>query len=416
MTYEAVRDWLFSQLPMFQKVGKSAYRADLTNVLKLADYLGHPEQKFKSIHIAGTNGKGSVSHMLAAIFQQAGYKTGLYTSPHLLDFRERIKVNGQPIPEAEVVSFTVGHQTAFVEMGLSFFEMTVGMAYHYFAKEAVDIAIVETGMGGRLDATNIIQPEMCVITNIGMDHAVFLGDTLPKIAKEKAGIIKSGVPVVIGAADNSEIKAVFEQRAFEMLAPIFFAETYKSDIPECDLKGPYQKHNIRTVMKAMEVWQGLPISQEAVLAGLASAAKLTGLRGRWETIRENPKVICDTGHNTHAFRLTLPQLQIEKQNGKLHMVFGLVADKDVASILELLPNDAYYFFCKPDIPRGLPSEDLEREARFYGLVGQAYKSVEEAYQKALLSASKDDLIFVGGSTFVVADFLMLLKKIEGSFT
>jgi dihydrofolate synthase/folylpolyglutamate synthase len=405
MTYEEARDWLFQQLPMFQRVGTAAYKADLTNTHTLMALLGHPERQFKSIHVAGTNGKGSVSHMLAAVFQQAGFKTGLYTSPHLVDFRERIRINGEPIPEAVVARFTEIHQSAFSAIGLSFFEMTVGLAFYHFATQQVDIAIIETGMGGRLDATNVIQPELSIITNIGWDHAQFLGDTLPKIAGEKAGIIKHKTPVVIGQADQDEIRNVFLDKAAEMQASITFAASYSGPLPPSDLKGPYQQANIRTVLQALSVYPKTKPDEKIVTDALLNVCKLTGLRGRWETLQTQPRVICDTGHNTHALAITLPELQKERGPHALHMVFGMVADKDVTSILEMLPTDAKYYWCKPELPRGLDAGILKQQAATIGLQGTAYKNVESAYKAALEQADQQDLIFVGGSTFVVADLL-----------
>ena len=388
---------------MYQRVGQSAYKADLAATISLANYLNHPERSFKSIHVAGTNGKGSTSHLLASIFQEAGYKTGLYTSPHLKDFRERIKINGQMIPEQNVWQFVKNHKSFLEENHLSFFEMTVGLAFDYFRSENVDIAIIEVGMGGRLDSTNIITPEISVITNIGLDHTQFLGNTLPQIAAEKGGIIKSGVPVVIGEA-LPETKSVFDQIASEKNAPISYAEDFESlDYPS-DLKGVYQKKNIRTVFTALHVLRknGWKISEENIKEGLLNSIHNTGLMGRWQILGDQPKVICDTAHNKDGLRLVMEQLKREEYR-QLHIVLGVVNDKDLASILPLFPKDALYYFCKPNVPRGLDASLLTVRAREFGLNGEEYISVEKACKAALDAASDDDFIYIGGSTFVVAE-------------
>jgi len=390
---------------MYQRVGQSAYKADLAATIKLAKYLHNPEYSFKSVHVAGTNGKGSTSHMLASVFQEAGYKTGLYTSPHLKDFRERIKINGEMIPEQYVSSFVEEHKPFFESNQLSFFEMTVGLAFDYFRNEKVDVAIIEVGMGGRLDSTNIITPEISVITNIGLDHTQFLGDTLKKVAFEKAGIIKNRVPVIIGET-LPETKPVFEKIASERDAPIFFAKTCDISKHTSDLKGFYQQRNLKTVLATLKVLQksGWNISEENIQEGLNHTVKNTGLMGRWQVLHENPKVVCDTGHNKEGLRIVMEQLAKEDfQN--LHIVIGVVSDKDLDSVLPLFPKSAIYYFCKPNIPRGLDASLLLTKARGYGLVGEEYISVSKAYGAALNTASAKDLIFVGGSTFVVAEVL-----------
>ena len=390
---------------MYQRVGQAAYKADLGATIKLASYLGNPEKRFKSIHVAGTNGKGSTSHMLASVFQEAGYKTGLYTSPHLKDFRERIKINGKMIPKKNVTEFVEKHQAYFETNQLSFFEMTVGLAFDYFRNEKVDIAIVEVGMGGRLDSTNIVIPEVSVITNIGLDHTQFLGTTLAEIAAEKAGIIKGGIPVVIGES-QSDTKPVFNRIATEKNAAISFADMDDSKDFTSDLKGIYQKKNIQTVLGTLKIIQkdGWNISEENIRNGFLKTIENTGLMGRWQILRENPKVICDTGHNKEGLLLVIEQLRNENFRA-LHIVFGVVSDKALDSVLPLMPPTANYYFCKPDIPRGMDAGILASEALRFGLNGEVYPSVQAAYNAALKTALKEDLIFVGGSTFVVAEVL-----------
>lgn len=406
MTYQECLDWLFTQLPMYQRVGGAAYKADLSNTHKLMDLLDHPENKFKSVHVAGTNGKGSTSHMLAAIFQKAGYKTGLYTSPHLKDFRERIRINGEVIPEKDVVSFVENYKSKFESIGLSFFEMTVGMAFQYFADEKVDIAIVEVGMGGRLDSTNVVTPELSIITNISLDHTQFLGNTLAKIAVEKGGIIKPNTPVVIGER-HPETDSVFEELAVAKNAPLAFAEDLIPirELDELDLKGIYQKKNIRTVLAAVQQLEAKGHKLEASLKeALQNASKITGLRGRWETLSSSPHVICDTGHNEAGVKLIVEQLAKETFD-KLHIVWGMVGDKDITSVLKLLPKEATYYWCKPSIPRGKDALELQTESLAMGLNGEVYDSANTALDACKKAASANDLIFVGGSTFVVADVI-----------
>ncbi|MUP41731.1 bifunctional folylpolyglutamate synthase/dihydrofolate synthase [Gramella aestuarii] len=396
---------MFEQLPMYQRVGKTAFKKDLSNTLKLAEHLEHPEGKFKSIHVAGTNGKGSVSHMLASVLQAAGYKTGLYTSPHLKDFRERIRINGRVIPQEDVVAFIEENQTFLGYNRLSFFEMTVGMAFDYFAKEKVDIAIIETGMGGRLDSTNIITPELAVITNIGLDHTAFLGDTLAEIAGEKAGIIKKGIPVVIGEKQK-ETLPVFKDRAQEQNAEIYFAEESTFPVYHTDLRGHYQKKNIKAVLQSLQVLSdlGWKIPEEAIINGLNNVKLHTGLQGRWDVLREKPKVICDTAHNAEGLKIVIAQLKKEHFEN-LHIVLGVVNDKDLTGVLPLFPKDARFYFAKPDVPRGLDANLLKEEASRFGLEGKAYSSVHEAFLAAEEDSLDEDLIFIGGSNFTVAEVL-----------
>ena len=405
MTYQDTLDWMFAQLPMYQRQGQSAFRKDLSNTIKFAAHLNHPENRFKSIHVAGTNGKGSTSHMLASILQEAGYKVGLYTSPHLKDFRERIKINGKVVSKQFVINFIKRHTSFFNENSLSFFEMTVGMAFDYFSKQKVDIAVIEVGMGGRLDSTNIITPQVSVITNIGFDHMQFLGNTLEAIAFEKGGIIKPNIPVVIGETQN-ETTAVFKTLAKQNKAPIVFADKQEAEPYISDLKGSYQSKNIVTVVQTVKQLQkrGYHISEAHIKQGLLSVVKNTGLMGRWQTLQDNPKVVCDTGHNKDGLTYVMNQLSKEDFN-TLHIVFGVVNDKDLSSIIELLPKNATYYFCKPDIPRGKNANELKNELNGFGLIGEAYNSVNEAYKKALAQATSNDFIFIGGSTFVVAEII-----------
>ncbi|MBO3099821.1 bifunctional folylpolyglutamate synthase/dihydrofolate synthase [Gelidibacter pelagius] len=406
MTYQDTVNWMFKQLPMYQNQGKTAYKANLDNTLQFAEHLHHPEHNFKSIHVAGTNGKGSTSHMLASILQEAGYKVGLYTSPHLKDFRERIKINGKEISEAFVVEFIEKHKSFFESHSLSFFEMTVGMAFDYFSIEKVDIAIIEVGMGGRLDSTNIITPELSIITNIGLDHTQFLGNILETIAFEKAGIIKSNVPVVIGET-QPETKNVFKEIAATRHAEIHFADQVEviNDY-ESDLKGDYQKKNKATVLCATQVIRenGFEVSEDAIKSGFVKVVKNTGLNGRWQILQEEPKIICDTAHNKEGLHYAMAQL-LKEPYKVLHMVFGVVNDKDVASILSLLPKNALYYLCKPNIPRGLEADVLRDIFVANGFKGNAYNSVQEALSSAKQHATKADVIYVGGSTFVVAEII-----------
>ena len=388
---------------MYQRVGGAAYKVDLGNTIKLCDYLGNPENGFKSIHVAGTNGKGSTSHMLASVLQEAGYKVGLYTSPHLKDFRERIKVNGKPIGRREVTGFIGKHKGFFEANQLSFFEMTVGMAFDHFTAQKVDIAVVEVGLGGRLDSTNVITPEVSVITNIGFDHMQFLGDTYAKIAAEKAGIIKPGIPVVIGQT-NAETKPVFNEIAKKKKAPISWAE--KPDLPlyELDLKGNYQKINARTALLTIEKLQvaGFQISKKSIAAGLASVFKNTGLLGRWQILQQKPRIIADTAHNKEGLSLVLEQLEYTP-HASLHLVLGFVNDKNLDGLISLFPKEANYYFCAAKIPRALPAVELQAKFAKEGRNGKAYSGVGRALGAAKRKASKADLIYVGGSTFTVAE-------------
>lgn len=404
MTYKETVEWMFAQLPMYQHQGASAYKKDLTNTLLLAEHLGNPEKRIKTVHIAGTNGKGSTSNMLASVLQEAGYKTGLYTSPHLKDFRERIRVNGEMISEDFVCSFIAENKAFFEANHLSFFEMTVGLAFEYFVQEGVDIAVIETGLGGRLDSTNIITPLVSVITNIGLDHTQFLGDTLPKIAFEKAGIIKQSVPVVIGEY-NQETRTVFEEKAKETGSPIYYASDEVKDVPPSDLVGDYQEQNKKTVLKTVEVLKGtFNISDDNIKNGLLNVQHNTGFMGRWQQIHKNPTAVCDTAHNSHGLKIVLNQIAKQKFD-ILRVVFGVVNDKDLVDILPLMPKKAKYYFAKPNIPRGLEAKVLREKAAGYGLIGEIYGSVSEAYKMALRDSSETDFIYVGGSTFVVAEIL-----------
>jgi len=404
MNYTETVEWMFAQLPVYQFQGASAYKVDLTNTLLLTAHLGNPEREVKTIHIAGTNGKGSVSNMLASILQEAGYKTGLYTSPHLKDFRERIKINGEDISEDFVVKFIADNKSFFESSQLSFFEMTVGLAFDYFRQEKVDIAIIETGLGGRLDSTNVITPLVSVITNIGMDHMQFLGDTLTAIAGEKAGIIKAGIPAVIGEY-ITETKPVFLVKAKEVNAPLYFASDEIVEHYPSDLKGDYQKQNQKTVLKTIELLpENFAVNPEHIKQGLLHVSKNTGFMGRWQQIHSEPVVIADTAHNSHGLKLVMAQL-VEQKFDTLRIVLGVVNDKDLPGILPLFPKDAVYYFCKPNVPRGLDVVILKEAAESFGLQGEIYNSVTEAYQTALGDSAISDFIYIGGSTFVVAEVL-----------
>ncbi|SHL19256.1 bifunctional folylpolyglutamate synthase/dihydrofolate synthase [Flavobacterium xanthum] len=406
MNYKETTDWMFNQLPMYQLQGASAYKKDLTNAYLLIDHLQNPQEKLKCIHVAGTNGKGSTSHMLASVLQEAGYKVGLYTSPHLKDFRERIKINGIDIPEAFVTDFINKHKHFFEANDLSFFEMTVGLAFDYFAKEKVDIAVIEVGMGGRLDATNIITPLVSVITNIGLDHTSFLGNTLDAIAFEKAGIIKSNIPVIIGEY-TPETQPVFAAKSKECNSELFFAADLIFENYTSDLIGDYQIHNKKTVLQTIAVLNtqtAFKITPDNTKSGLLNVVKNTGLQGRWQQLSEFPKVICDTAHNKNGLEIVLNQIKKEDFDS-LHFVLGVVNDKDLEEILPLFPKEANYYFCKPNIPRGLDPQILKQKAAHFDLRGEVYISVSEAYQKAIENATKSDFIYIGGSTFVVAEIL-----------
>lgn len=389
---------------MYQRIGVDAFKKDLTNILKFSKELDDPHKRFRSIHVAGTNGKGSTSHMLASILQEAGYKVGLYTSPHLKDYRERIKVNGREIPEDVVVKFISQYKYFLETHQLSFFEMSVGLAFHYFAAQEVDIAIVEVGLGGRLDSTNIITPVLSVITNIGYDHVQMLGDTLEKIAAEKGGIIKPEVPVVIGEFQE-ETAPVFKELASKAGSKIIFAEDFEAVDYKADLKGDYQKKNIQTVVTALKhLPQEWNIPETAIGNGLLQVKKNTGLKGRWDVLQDAPKVICDTAHNAEGLQWVMKQLKKETYN-RLVFVLGVVNDKDLEKILPLFPRDAEYYFCKPNVPRGMEAGMLEEKAKEFGLQGRAMNSVSKAYEAALAVAAPGDLIYVGGSTFTVAEII-----------
>jgi dihydrofolate synthase/folylpolyglutamate synthase len=419
--YAETLRYLYQSLPMYQRIGAPAYKADLVNTQKLCRALGNPENRFKSLHVAGTNGKGSSSHMLAAILQAAGYKTGLYTSPHLRDFTERIKVNGQEISRSFVIDFVRRMKPLLEDIQPSFFETTVAMAFDYFVHQAVDIAVIEVGLGGRLDSTNVITPQLSLITNISFDHKDLLGDTLPKIAAEKAGIIKSHVPVVISER-QPEVEAVFTERARAMEAPIVFASDHLSlkaagdgfdvyrdqqvwltDIrPE--LRGLYQQKNIPGVLQTVVrlKMMGYRISEEALRTGIANVVSLTGLKGRWQKLSDKPLTICDTGHNPAGIQMVVEQIKATPHR-KLHMVFGVVKDKDLNDVFGLLPTDADYYFCQANIPRALDAYDLAAKAGAAGLRGVVERDVNKALRHATEAAGPEDLIFVGGSTFVVAE-------------
>ena len=406
MNYLETTNWLFNQLPVFQLQGASAYKEDLTNTLLLAKHLNHPEKDLKCIHVAGTNGKGSTSHLLASVLQEAGYKVGLYTSPHLKDFRERIKINGVEISEEFVCEFVAKNKSFFEANELSFFEMTVGLAFDYFVGEKTDINIIEVGMGGRLDSTNIITPLVSVITNIGFDHTHFLGNTLESIATEKAGIIKDSIPVVIGEY-TSETKKVFIEKAKNTNSNIFFASDSITENYPSALLGDYQIANKKTAVQTIRVLQQQGhyiISEENIQNGFLNVIQNTGLQGRWQQLKSDPKVICDTAHNSHGLKIVLNQIKKEKFEA-LHIVLGVVNDKDLEDILPLFPKNAHYYFCKPNIPRGLDAEILQQKAADFQLNGKVYNSVSNAYQEALKKSDKNDFIYIGGSTFVVAEVL-----------
>ncbi|GHS85304.1 folylpolyglutamate synthase [Bacteroidia bacterium] len=425
-TYQDTINYLFSQLPMFHRVGASAYKADLNNTIALLEACDNPQTKFRSVHVAGTNGKGSTAHLLASVCQESGYKTGLFTSPHLIDFRERIKINGRCISEERVTQFVERYKVIFDRIQPSFFEMTAMMAFEYFATEQVDIAIVEVGMGGRLDSTNLIQPLVSVITNIGLDHTQFLGDTLEKIAFEKAGIIKPQTPIIIGET-HTHTAPVFIQTAARENAPIQFADTviqmdthYVNGQPlydvfynhtrlfhgmHCELTGIYQQQNIKTVMATLMLLKHIvPISDDAIIRGFAKVVTNTGLYGRWQIISRNPLVVCDTGHNVDGITQVIRQIDITPHQ-QLHWILGMVGDKDINAVLRLLPKNATYYFCQAAIPRALDRTALQQQAQSVGLSGQTYHSVKEALQQAQQQADIEDLIIVAGSTFIVAEIL-----------
>ncbi|WP_435264096.1 bifunctional folylpolyglutamate synthase/dihydrofolate synthase [Tenacibaculum sp. nBUS_03] len=402
MNYQETLNWMFAQLPMYQKEGKTAFKKDLTNIKAFSNHLNYPYKKFKTIHVGGTNGKGSTSHMLASILQEAGYKVGLYTSPHLKNFTERIRVNGEEISKDSVVRFISENKTFLEEQKLSFFEMTVGLAFDIFKKEKVDIAVIEVGLGGRLDSTNVITPEVSVITNIGLDHTQFLGETMSEIAFEKAGIIKNEVPVVIGERQK-ETSAIFVAKAKECSSEIVFASDVKGEY-RTDLLGEYQLKNTKTAVEVIKQLKSFSVSEENIINGLLSVVKNTNLKGRWQVLQEFPKIICDTAHNREGLFYVLNQLKKEKFE-KIHIVLGVVSDKNLEEILPMFPQDAVYYFCKPNIPRGLSEIELQKKSKGFNLNGEAFLSVKEAVNEMELRMGKTDIGYIGGSTFVVAEIL-----------
>ena len=429
MTYQETLTYLYNSTPLFQNVGKEAYKDGLENTLLLDEHFSHPHSRFKTIHVAGTNGKGSCSHTLAAILQVAGYKTGLYTSPHLLDFRERIRVNGIPVTEEFVVEFVDKHKSFFEPLHPSFFELTTAMAFHWFDLQHVDVAVVEVGLGGRLDCTNIITPDLSVITNISFDHVQFLGDSLAKIAYEKAGIIKHSVPVIIGET-TAETKPVFLAKAAEMNAPITFAEeeglfmeskrddnggiVYETaDYPHLkgQLCGFCQEMNTNTLLSAIRrlISLGYNIKDKDVRQGFAHVCELTGLMGRWQKLESCPDIVCDTGHNAGGIAYIVEQLK-KQPCRELHIVMGMVNDKDISTVLKMMPKDAHYYFTQASVKRALPAEEMKRRAETFGLKGESYPDVKSAMNAAKANVTPEDFIFVGGSTFIVADLLFLYKQ------
>jgi dihydrofolate synthase/folylpolyglutamate synthase len=401
VTYQETLDWLFRQLPMYQKKGADAYKGKLDNILALSEHLGRPEKTFKTVHVAGTNGKGSSSHMLASILQEAGYKVGLYTSPHLRDFRERIKINGAMIGEDFVLNFVQQNKEFFEYHQLSFFEMTVGLAFHYFSVEKVDIAIIEVGLGGRLDSTNIILPEVGLITNIGYDHMDILGNSLEKIAMEKAGIIKRNVPVVISER-QPETEMIFKLIANQRNSEIAFSDEIEIPDYETDVLGDYQKKNINGVVACIKKLKNFAVDENHIIAGLKNVGNNTGLLGRWQMLQREPTVVCDTAHNKEGLLEVMKQLSQQKCD-KLHMIIGFVKDKAVEDLLKLFPKEAIFYFVKPNVPRGMDENRLKELAEATGLKGKVYSSVQKGLNKALSKAGPNDFIFVGGSTFVVAE-------------
>lgn len=428
MNYSQTLDYLYSKLPMFTRIGASAFKKDLHNTIAMCEQLGNPQHRFKTVHIGGTNGKGSTSHMLAAILQKAGYKTGLYTSPHLKDFRERIRINGKMVPKTFVTRFVEDQKKIIESLQPSFFEVTVAMAFEYFAKEQVDVAIIEVGLGGRLDSTNIITPDLSVITNISLDHTNMLGDTLKAIAFEKAGIIKPGIPAIIGER-HPETDPVFIEKAVETGSTLIFAEDQlklsriragkkyltvsidrDSATPyknlQLDLTGTYQRKNILTVIRAVMALNTLhyKIPDEAVFSALRNVKKITGLQGRWQTIGKSPLIICDTGHNIAGIAEVVQNIK-NTPHDHLHIVIGMVKDKDISGVLALLPENAVYYFTQPELERALPACELQQQAAAHGLKGEVFSSIPKALEQAKANSAPEDLIFIGGSTFVVAEVL-----------
>lgn len=406
MNYTETCEYLFNQMPMFERQGASGYKEGLSNTKALDEHFQHPHTKYKTIHIAGTNGKGSCSHSIAAILQTAGYRVGLYTSPHLVDFSERIRVNGEPISEEYVIDFVEHERHFFEPLHPSFFEVTTALAFKYFSDMNVDVAVIEVGLGGRLDCTNIISPILSVITNISFDHTQFLGDTLAKIATEKAGIIKKGTRVVIGEA-TSETRPVFEAKAKEMCAPICFAEDnpYKNAADlMTDLQGTYQRKNANTILTAIANLPELSISNDNIRHGLANVCTLTGLKGRWQTLAQHPLTICDTGHNVAGWKYLSRQIA-QQQCDTLHIIFGMVDDKDIDTVMSMLPKNAKYYFTKAETHRAINETILKEKATLQGLSGNTYPSVSQAYNAAKNNAQNNDFVFIGGSSYIVADLL-----------
>ena len=424
MTYEKTIDYLYNAAPAFEKVGAGAYKEGLSNTKALDEHFGHPHRSYKTIHIAGTNGKGSCSHTIAAILQSAGYKVGLYTSPHLIDFRERIRVNGKCISKERVIDFVDKERDFYQPLQPSFFELTTALAFKYFEEETVDIAVIEVGLGGRLDCTNIISPLLSVITNISLDHTQFLGETLEKIAGEKAGIIKKNTPCVVGEY-NDETKSVFENKANEMNAPLIFAQDniISSDI-NFELKGNYQAKNKNTILNAIEyLSKVLTINDDNIINGFDKVCELTGLMGRWQKLSEHPLIICDTGHNLAGWEYLSKQIKetseklkhdysLNSQPSITRIIFGMVDDKDVVSVINLLPKDAEYYFCQASTKRAIESEKIASIAETVGLNGKFFSSVEIAYRNAIENANNNDFIFVGGSSYIVADLLTYLANLD----
>ncbi|MBQ1626282.1 MAG: bifunctional folylpolyglutamate synthase/dihydrofolate synthase [Prevotella sp.] len=412
MNYQETIQYLYNSTPVFEHVGASAYKEGLSNSWALDEHFNHPHTKFKTIHVAGTNGKGSCSHTIAAILQAEGYRVGLFTSPHLVDFRERIKVNGDCISQEYVMDFVENERSFFEPLHPSFFELTTAMAFKYFADSHVDIAVIEVGLGGRLDCTNIITPILSVITNISFDHTQFLGDTLEKIAMEKAGIIKRDIPIVIGET-TPETRNVFIQKAKEMNAPIFFAEEYNNPIAnelDFELKGSYQLKNKQTILCAVNHLP-LSISPSSIKEGLSHVVELTGLMGRWQTIRERPTVICDTGHNVGGWQYLSQQIKSQPCKN-LHIVFGMVDDKDIDTVMNMLPTNATYYFTQAQTKRAIPANIVKEKGKEHHLKGYVFPQVADAYKAALHHANEDDFIFVGGSSYIVADFLTLYDNMS----
>ena len=400
MNYKDTISYLYEKLPMYQRSGSIAYKKDIGNIIKASEILGNPHLDFKSIHIAGTNGKGSTSHMISSVLQEAGYKVGLYTSPHLKDFRERIKINGNIISKRLVINFIKKHKSNFEKIHMSFFELTVAMAFNYFSEENIDIAVIECGLGGRLDSTNIILPEVSVITNISLDHTDLLGDTLEKIALEKSGIIKKNTPVIIGRKQK-ETKRIFEQKASKENSKIIYAKNFNY---KCDLKGHYQKENIDTAITTIKNLDKFKIDEKDIKKGLNNIVKNTSLQGRWQIISNEPLIICDTAHNIDGLNVVVNQIN-KIQFNNLHFIIGLVNDKNIDSVLSILPKNAYYYFCQADVPRAMNKTDLQTESKKFNLKGEIFPSVKKALNQAKKRSKRNDLIFVGGSTFVVAEII-----------